>query len=165
MKRTLIQQKLVWTWMENDTATHSALHCYYGRKRKDHIGLYTGETHDGNSALCNKNFGVSEDGSSFLPIDKIEPYKLVESMACKKCLKSYIKIIGNGYMTPSDYLSWLDEQIAEAERMASRESGKWEGDLSYSGRASALEQAKEKFLTIEYPQPTENERDFTTGLE
>lgn len=86
------KSKLVWTWMENEDATHSALHCYYGRKREDDIGRYTGETHDGNSALCNKKYGVSEDGSSFLAIDEIVPSKLDEEKACKRCLKIYKKL-------------------------------------------------------------------------
>jgi len=87
MKRDI--DKLVWTWMENETRTHSALHCYYSRKRKDSVGRYTGETHDGNSALCNKKYGISEDGDSFLPIDKIIPSELNEKAACKSCLKIY----------------------------------------------------------------------------
>lgn len=86
---------LVWTWMENHDASHSALHCYYGRKRKDDVGRFTGETHDGNSALCNKKFGISEDGSSFLSIDKIVSDLLDESLACKRCLKIYKKIYSN----------------------------------------------------------------------
>ena len=87
--------KLVWAWMENHNATHSALHCYYGRKRKDDVGRYTGETHDGNSALCNKKYGISEDGSSFLPIDKIIPDPLDKSKACKRCLKIYNQLTSN----------------------------------------------------------------------
>ena len=84
--------KLVWTWMESDTG-HTALHCYYSRERKDEIGYYTGETHSGNSALCNKRYGVSDDGSSFLHIDAIEPIVLNRTAACKKCLKIYDKTI------------------------------------------------------------------------
>lgn len=76
--------KLVWTWVENETATHSALHCYYGRERK-----FMGEKYNGNSALCNKKLGVSEDGDSFLPIDKINSDPLNESAACQRCLKIY----------------------------------------------------------------------------
>lgn len=87
--------KLVWTWMTNYSDTHTALHCYYGRERKDSVGRYTGETHSGNSALCNKNFGVSEDGDSFLHIDKIEPSVLNRKAACKKCLKIYDKLISS----------------------------------------------------------------------
>ena len=84
-----IEGKLVWTWMENEDATHAALHCYYGAKRKDLLGKYTGDTHDGNSALCNKRYGISEDGDSFLPIDKIIASPLNEEKACKRCLKIY----------------------------------------------------------------------------
>lgn len=83
--------KLVWSWMESDTG-HTALHCYYGRRRKDSTGMYTGETHEGNSALCNKRFGISEDGDSFLPIDNISPSKLDENAACQSCLKIYNKL-------------------------------------------------------------------------
>lgn len=83
---------LVWVWMENETATHSTLHCYYGNKRKDSTGQFTGETHDGNSALCNKNLGISEDGDSFLPINAIKPDELNRNAACKRCLKAYDKI-------------------------------------------------------------------------
>lgn len=84
--------KLVWAWMENETATHSALHCYYSRQRKDSTGMYTGERHDGNSALCNRRYGISEDGDSFLQIDKIEPSELIRTAACKKCLKIYDRL-------------------------------------------------------------------------
>lgn len=87
-----IEGKLVWTWMESHDTGHMALHCYYSRERKDDIGRYTGETHSGNSALCNKKYGVSEDGSSFLHIDAIEPSVLNRASACKKCLKSYDKL-------------------------------------------------------------------------
>lgn len=88
-----IEGKLVWAWMENEDASHSALHCYYGRDRKDSVGQYTGETHKGNSALCNKKYGISENGDSFLSIDKIVPDTLDPFNACKKCLKMYNKLI------------------------------------------------------------------------
>lgn len=85
------KDKLVWAWMENETATHSALHCYYSNERKDSVGQYTGETHSGNSALCNKKYGISEDGDSFLPIDAIKPDELNRELACKRCLKIFDK--------------------------------------------------------------------------
>lgn len=85
--------RLVWAWMENEDQSHSALHCYYSAQRKDSVGMYTGETHNGNSALCNKNWGISEDGDSFLPIDKIKPDDMDRNAACKRCLKIYDKIV------------------------------------------------------------------------
>lgn len=85
--------KLVWAWVENETATNEAMHCYYSRDRKDSVGNYTGETHKGNSALCNKKLGVSEDGDSFLSIDKIDPDPLDRNIACKTCLKIFDKLV------------------------------------------------------------------------
>lgn len=91
---------LVWTWVENETGNYSSMHCYCGRKRKDPVGQYTGETHDGNSALCNKRLGVSEDGDSFLAISQIISDELDRDQACKKCLKIYDRLQSSSNQLP-----------------------------------------------------------------
>lgn len=79
-----IKGPLVWCNVENATATADSLHCYYARERGPSWNRYMG-----NSALCNKKLGVSEDGDGFLPADKIIPSNLNRAIACKKCLKIY----------------------------------------------------------------------------
>jgi len=75
---------------ENENLTSSSKHGLYANSRKDTMGRYTGETHDGNSALCNKSFGISEDGDSYLTIDKI-PNEGIKG-ACKRCVAIYNKL-------------------------------------------------------------------------
>ncbi len=54
-------------------------------------------------------------------------------------------------MTPnSAYIDWLDREIEKAEIAMGIESRKYEPDASHYGRWVALEQAKEKFLSL-YP--------------
>jgi len=89
MPRAIKKSDVVWSEQENLTATASALHGYYPNDRISGIDVYTGESHLGNSALCNKGMGVSEDGESFLPIADVPVSKLNESVACKKCLRIY----------------------------------------------------------------------------
>ena len=79
--------KLVWAMVDSDDGMNLSLHCYYGRERK-----FCGEKYSGNSALCNKKRGVSEDGDTFIPIDKINSTALDESTACKTCLRIFKSI-------------------------------------------------------------------------
>lgn len=76
---------------ENATATASAKHGLYGTPRKDGIGKYTRELHDGNSALCNRNYGISDDGDTFLNIADIPNEGL--SGACRRCIEIYNKLL------------------------------------------------------------------------
>lgn len=75
---------------ENEDLTHSAKHGLYSALRKDTYGRYTGETHEGNSALCNKGCGISEDGDSYITIDKIPDEGI--NGACKRCIAIYNKL-------------------------------------------------------------------------
>lgn len=81
-----VKGPLVWADVENETATTSSLHCYYSRERGPRWSR-----HMGNSALCNKKLGISDDGDGFLPVDKIIPSTLNRATACKRCLKIYDK--------------------------------------------------------------------------
>jgi hypothetical protein len=66
-------------------------------------------------------------------------------------------------MTHQDFLQWIDKEIdiaywAEGIKISDNPN-------FYRGMKTAFISAKEKFLTIEYPQPTETENNFTNGLE
>ena len=67
-------------------------------------------------------------------------------------------------MTPAAYLEWLDNQIEDNDRRM-EDARHPERESYYLGCATALSKAKEKFLTIEYPQQeTKTENNFTDGL-
>ena len=73
-------------------------------------------------------------------------------------------------MSPKDYLSWLDSEIEKAEKLADREDRRMEPYAAYRGRAEALDEARNLFITIQFPsQLTDTEtpdpRDFTEGLD
>ena len=59
-------------------------------------------------------------------------------------------------MTPELFIKWLDEEIDKAEKWSDRESRKTEPDQSFHGRVLALEEVKEKFLTISFITTTPN---------
>jgi len=92
-KRNIKKADVVWSEQENLNATASALHGYYSNERVCGIGVYTGESHLGNSALCNKKMGVSEDGEIFLPIADVPVSKLNKNAACKRCLRIFDNIV------------------------------------------------------------------------
>jgi len=85
MKRNIVQSDVVWATMSNIDETRLSTHGFYSRIRS---GLF-GEQYYGNGSLCNKNYGVSEDGETFLPITKIDAEPLNEETACKRCLKIF----------------------------------------------------------------------------
>lgn len=57
-------------------------------------------------------------------------------------------------MTHEQFLAWLDSEIEKAAKKDEIESLKYEGDLSHSGRVNALEEVKEKFITLTPPPTT-----------
>lgn len=87
-KRNIIQQDVKWMSADNFNATSSNYHGYYGRKRKDYLGFFN----QGNSALCNKKKGISEDGEGFIPISGVEDNGLKRNKVCQRCLKIYDKL-------------------------------------------------------------------------
>lgn len=87
--RNLKKEDIVWTNIDNETGNGTAIHGYYSTLRKGPMGEYFCETHNGNSALCNKKFGVSEDGEIFLTIEKLEGMKFDPNLFCQKCVKIY----------------------------------------------------------------------------
>jgi hypothetical protein len=89
-RKDLTQKDVVFHSAENEDLTSSAKHGLYGSLRKDTMGRYTGETHEGNSALCNKRYGLSEDGDTYLTIDKIPNEGL--NGACKRCISIFNKL-------------------------------------------------------------------------
>lgn len=89
---TIRKSEVVWSIQANESDTADSFHCYYSKERINNNGYIGEEAHLGNAALCNKNFGVSEDGLGFLPIEKILPSPFVEKSVCKKCLKIYNKL-------------------------------------------------------------------------
>lgn len=86
----LTKSDIVFHSAENEDCTSSAKHGLYASLCKDEVGRYTGETHEGNAALCNKTYGISEDGDSYLPIDKIQNEGI--NGACKRCVAIYNKL-------------------------------------------------------------------------
>ena len=85
--REIKQEDVKWMDADNSDATRSTYHGYYGSKRMDWVGEY-----DGNRALCNKKKGISEDGESFVHIDKVENNGLKRDRVCRSCLKIYDKL-------------------------------------------------------------------------
>lgn len=59
-------------------------------------------------------------------------------------------------MTHEEFIQWLDTEIDVADQLAERENRKTEPYFGYEGRARALEEVKEKFLTIMPPPTTLN---------
>lgn len=88
MKRQITKKEVIWHSAPNATDTSSATHGYYGVKRSTPIERLTGENHDGNSALCNRKMGISEDAEGFLSIDKVLQNSDYLS-ACKRCQKIF----------------------------------------------------------------------------
>ncbi len=91
-KRNISQKEVKWVHSENEAATADNYHGYYGSKRKI---PYIGEEYDGNSALCNKNYGQSEDGEGYMPIEKLDNHGLKRERVCLRCLKIYDKLPTN----------------------------------------------------------------------
>lgn len=89
MKDRPFKEDIVWCDAENVSLTSSSFHGYYGRKRQGGIEKITSEYHEGNSALCNKNFGICEDMEKFVPISEVPKHEFNEKLVCKKCLKIY----------------------------------------------------------------------------
>ena len=88
-KRNIKQEDVKWMDTDNADATASCYHGYYASKRKI---PYLGDEYDGNRALCNKNKGISEDGGSFVHIDKVENNGLKRNQVCGSCLRIYDKL-------------------------------------------------------------------------
>lgn len=87
--RNTKQSEIKWMITDNSSATATCYHGYYGSKRNI---PYIGEEYDSNRALCNRKFGISEDGESFIHIDKVEQNGLKRNQVCQKCLKIYDKL-------------------------------------------------------------------------
>lgn len=88
-KEKISQNEVKWSTVENFDQTRVSQHAYYGLDRVDNnAGKWTGETHRGNGALCNKNWGISEDGDYYLPIEHIIPENQ-SGIACRSCIKIY----------------------------------------------------------------------------
>jgi hypothetical protein len=88
-KENLTKQDVIWCESDNFDATKTVYHAYYGRLRKR---LYTGELYSGNSALCNKNKGMSNENEEFIPIYEVENSGLKEDKVCKSCLLIFKKL-------------------------------------------------------------------------
>ena len=86
--RSITKEDVKWMDTDNADATRSTYHGYYGRVRQNQ---YFGD-YEGNSALCNKKYGISEDGEGFLPIDKVDDDGLKRERVCQRCLKIYDKL-------------------------------------------------------------------------
>lgn len=89
--RGITQKDVKWMNADNATSTASCYHGYYASKRKI---PYIGNTYEGNSALCNKNFGIS-DGDDFVHIDKVEDDGLKRDRVCGRCLRIFDKLPNN----------------------------------------------------------------------
>jgi len=59
-------------------------------------------------------------------------------------------------MTQEEFIEWLDEEIDKAWKENDRESRKTEPDSTPYGRACALEEVKEMYLTVMPPPTTLN---------
>ena len=80
------KEDVIWSVQPTPTDSYVSCHGYYSNKRYSEVGAIIGESHEGNSALCNKRYGVSEDGDSFLPLSEINKLEDVDySKVCKKC--------------------------------------------------------------------------------
>ncbi len=90
-KRNIKQKDVKWMSADNSDETKSTYHGYYGARRK-HSYL---EDYDGNSALCNKRKGISEDAETFIHIEKVEQDGLKRNMVCGSCLRIYDKLNHN----------------------------------------------------------------------
>lgn len=66
-------------------------------------------------------------------------------------------------MTPEQYLEWLNSEIETAYWAEGRKIS--DNPQFYCGMKTAFISAKEKFLTIEYPQQETEPKEFTNGLE
>lgn len=88
-KRNIKQKDVKWMDTDNSDATASCYHGYYPSKRKV---PYLGGEYDSNRALCNKNKGISENGESFVHIDKVENDGLKRNQVCRSCLRIYDKL-------------------------------------------------------------------------
>ena len=67
-------------------------------------------------------------------------------------------------MTPAAYLEWLDKEIESAAFVVNAETYSPNAKTQAANKHFILRQAREKFLTIEYPSK-ETENQFTDGLE
>ena len=69
-------------------------------------------------------------------------------------------------MTPEQYLSWLDKEIGHFDKSVLYAEPYTDLALPshLRGLLEAYQRCRDKFLTIEYPQPTETENNFTDGL-
>jgi len=92
MNRNIKKADVVWHTAPNATEAAHSMHGYYSKHMISEVGTYTGETHEGNAALCNGKLGISEDGDSYLPIDKLVAHKLNPRFACKKCQSIFNKL-------------------------------------------------------------------------
>ncbi len=91
-KTDLKQNDIVWSESDNYNATKTVYHGYYARMRTTAIGKWTNEKAMGNSALCNKNWGIGDENENYLPIEEIEDSGLNREKVCKSCLKIYDKL-------------------------------------------------------------------------
>lgn len=101
MEKELNQKDIVWSESDNYNATKTVYHGYYSRMRTTEIG---NEKAIGNSALCNKNWGIADENENYLPIEEIEDSGLNREKVCKSCLKIYNKL-NRGIF--NDFEKWL----------------------------------------------------------
>lgn len=80
----LTQADIVWNDSENYDCTRSASHGMYSSER----GRF--DKYQGNSALCNYQYGISE-GGPYLPIEDV-PYNSTYEGSCKSCQKIFDKL-------------------------------------------------------------------------
>lgn len=92
MEKRPKQSEIVWCESDNETATRTSYHGYYGRRRLTGTGKWTGEKLPGNSALCNKRHGIADENENFLSIDQVEDSGLDRVKVCKRCLILYDKL-------------------------------------------------------------------------
>lgn len=86
--KNITQKDIKWMDTDNADETRSTYHGYYGRMRKHQYF----EDYNGNSALCDKKKGISEDGETFIKIENVEQNGLKRDRVCGSCLRIYDKL-------------------------------------------------------------------------
>jgi len=94
--RNIIQSDVVWMQAENEALTASSYHGYYPSER---LRPYTRERYNANRALCNRKFGISDDGEYYVHISKVVDDGLDRDKVCKKCLNIFDKIPAQPFHT------------------------------------------------------------------
>jgi hypothetical protein len=81
----------------------------------------------------------------------LEHYEEISTKAChwnSLVPKAIMAYDPNRESNEKAFIEWLDKEIEAAEKMSDKEDRRWEPNLSFSGRATALEEVKEKFLSL-----------------